>query len=123
MKRTKEKFKKILSFLLNPRFLLCFGIAWIITNGWSYIALGLGSYYDLNWLSAIGGTYLAFLWLPITPEKIVTVFIAIGLLKLLFPQDKKTLAVLTAMYDSVKRKHREKKDQKNKETAKSPKTK
>ena len=92
-----QKLKALLQFLLNPRFLLCFGIGWIITNGWSYIMLGLGSYYDIGWMKAVAGAYLAMLWLPISPEKIVTVAIAIGLLKLMFPHDKKTLAVLHDM--------------------------
>ena len=92
-----QKLKALLQFLLNPRFLLCFGIGWMITNGWSYILLGLGSYYDIGWMKAVAGAYLAMLWLPISPEKIVTVAIAIGLLKLMFPHDKKTLAVLHDM--------------------------
>ena len=92
-----DKVKKFLRFLLNPRFILCFGIGWMITNGWSYILLGLGSFYDIGWMKAVAGAYLAMLWLPISPEKIVTVAIAIGLLKLLFPHDEKTLAVLHNM--------------------------
>ena len=43
---TKEKLKNlshtILEFLFNPPLLICLGIAWIITNGWSYIVFGLG---------------------------------------------------------------------------------
>lgn len=89
--------KKLLQFLLNPRFLLCFGLGWMITNGWSYIMLGFGSFYDIGWMKAVAGAYLTMLWLPISPEKIITVAIAIGLLKLLFPHDEKTLAVLHNM--------------------------
>lgn len=92
-----QKLKSLLQFLLNPRFLLCFGLGWMITNGWSYIMLGLGSFYDIGWMKAVAGAYLAMLWLPISPEKIVTVAIAIGLLKWLFPHDEKTLAVLHNM--------------------------
>ncbi len=117
--KTKEKIaersKKILQFILNPRFLLCFGLAWMITNGWCYIFIGVGSFYDIEWMFYIGTTYLAFLWLPITPEKIVTIPLAIGLLKLFFPKDEKTLAVLTQMYqkakDALKSKKRKKKEQ------------
>ena len=53
---------------------------------------------------AVATGYLAFLWLPISPEKIVTVAIAIVLLRWLFPNDRKTLAVLKRMKNSVKRK-------------------
>ena len=98
----KEKFKKIVEFILNPRFLLCFGLAWMITNGWCYIFIGVGSYYDIEWMFYVGTTYLAFLWLPITPEKIITIPMAIGFLKLIFPRDKYTLGVLIDMYQKAK---------------------
>jgi len=103
----KEKLKKVVSFILNPRLLLCFGIAWMITNGWSYVALGLGSFYGIEWLAAVATAYLAFLWIPMTPEKIITVIIAIWLLRLLFPKDEKTLKILKKMHESVWRKYRE----------------
>ena len=74
----------------------------MITNGWCYIFIGVGSYYDIEWMFYTGTTYLAFLWLPITPEKIITIPLAIGLLKLFFPKDEKTLAVLTQMYQKAK---------------------
>ena len=98
----EEKVKKLLQFLLNPRFLLCFGIAWMITNGWSYILLGFGMFLKIEWMVWVSTTYLAFLWLPFTPEKLITVPIAIGLLKLFFPNDQNTLAVLSHMYQSAK---------------------
>jgi hypothetical protein len=98
----KEKLKKLIEFLLNPRFLLCFGLAWMITNGWCYIFIGVGSYYDIGWMSYTGTTYLFFLWLPVTPEKIITIPLAIAFLKLIFPRDEKTLAVLQNMYQKAK---------------------
>ena len=39
---------------------------------------------------------MSFLWLPFTPEKLVTALIAIGLLRLLYPEDQQTLGVLRA---------------------------
>ena len=103
MKETiKMRLKKIVQFLLNPRFLFCFGIAWIITNGWSYILFGLGTYFEIGWMIAVAGAYLAFLWFPFSPEKIATVLIAIFLLKRLFPRDQKTLAVLMKMKAKIK---------------------
>lgn len=112
--KIKHRLKKLLMFCLNPRFLLCFGLAWLITNGWSYILFGLGTLLDVGWMVAVGGGYMAFLWLPISPEKIVTVGISIALLKFLFPNDRKTLAVLVEMKDKIKAavKKRKKKDQK-----------
>ena len=41
--------KKWVMLLLNPRFLLCFGIGWMITNGWAYLMLGLGLLLDASW--------------------------------------------------------------------------
>ena len=61
----------------------------------------------------ISGAYLAFLWLPVSPEKLMTFAIAIALLRWLFPNDKKTLAVLRQLHHNVKNKvkaHREKKE-------------
>lgn len=103
----KEKLKKVLLFILNPRLLFCLGIAWMITNGWSYLAFAVGSLYEIEWLVAIATAYLAFLWVPMTPEKIVTVIIAIWLLRLLFPRDEKTLKILKNMHESFWRKYRE----------------
>ena len=98
----KEKVKKIIQFILNPRLLLCFVLAWMITNGWSYLMFGLGTYFKIHWMTALSGAYLAFLWLPVSPEKIVTFAISIALLRWLFPKDEKTLAVLKELYGKAK---------------------
>ncbi len=100
--KIKHFLKKAILFITNPRLLLCLGIAWLITNGWSYILLGIGTYWKIEWMIAVASAYLAFLWLPVSPEKIATVAIAIALLKFLFPNDKKTLAVLKDMYAKAK---------------------
>ncbi len=110
--KIKNILKKTAQFLLNPRLLLCIGIAWMITNGWSYIMFALGTFFDIPWMIAVGGAYLAFLWIPFSPEKIVTAAIAIALLRFLFPKDERTLAVLKRMYETAKRaiRFRKKKD-------------
>jgi len=104
----KEKIKKIAKktalFLFNPRLLLCFGIGWIITNGWAYIFLAIGTLLKIKWMIYVSGAYMSFLWFPFTPEKIVTVIIAIALLKFLFPKDEKTLAVLLQMKEKIMQK-------------------
>lgn len=107
----KQKIKKVFQFIANPRFLLCFGLGWIITNGWSYILFALGMALDIDWMKAVAGAYLAFLWLPISPEKIVTCAIAIALLRWLFPNDQKTLAVLRDILNKTKAAVRSKKEQ------------
>ena len=104
LRRLWRRVKVLLLAATNPRFLLCFGMGWIITNGWAYIMLGFGIYLGIGWMTAVGGGYLAFLWLPVTPEKIITVAIAIFLLKRLFPNDEKTLARLREFTQSAKEK-------------------
>lgn len=98
----KEKIKKIFQFIANPRLLLCFLLAWFITNGWSYLMFGIGTYLGIHWMTAVAGAYLAFLWLPVSPEKIATFAIAIALLRWIFPNDQKTLAVLKDLMDKAK---------------------
>ena len=100
--KMKEIIKKALNFIANPRLLLCFGMAWLITNGWSYILFALGAFLNIPWMSALSGAYLTFLWLPISPEKIVTVAITVLLLRCLFPKDTKTLGVMRNAYASLK---------------------
>ena len=108
-KKLKNKIKKIFWFFANPRLLLCFGLAWIITNGWSYIMLGLGILFDVAWMQAVASAYLAFLWIPFTPEKIVTVLIAIFFLKSFFPKDEKTLGILRNAFKKIKIKRKKQK--------------
>lgn len=111
-----EKLKKVISFILNPRLILCLALAWLITNGWSYIFFAIGTYYGITWMIAVSSAYLAFLWLPVSPEKLVTVALAIIFLRFLFPYDTKTLAVLRDMHkklvDTVKKKKSESEVQK-----------
>lgn len=113
--KIKSAFTKIARFLFNPRFLLCFGIAWIITNGWSYIMLGIGTYFEIKWMMAVASAYLAYLWLPISPEKVVTVAIAMALLRWLFPKDEKTLGILKELYAKAKTKKKQRKEKRENE--------
>ena len=87
-------FRKWLNILLNPRLLLCFCLSWMITNGWSYLFVLIGGCFGISWMTWVGGTYLGLLWLPFTPEKIITVTLSILFLRLFFPNDKRTLAQL-----------------------------
>ena len=100
--RVKHLLKKAVQFILNPRLLLCFGLGWMITNGWSYIMMGVGVYFDIEWMMVVAGAYLTFLWVPISPEKIVTVALAILFLRWFFPNDQKTLAVLIETKNKLK---------------------
>lgn len=100
--KVKNIIKTVIQFILNPRLLLCLGLGWIITNGWSYVFFVVGTYFGIGWMAAVGGGYMAFLWFPFTPEKLVTIIIAIALLRLLFPNDQKTLAILKNLYGKAK---------------------
>ena len=116
----KEKLKKILWFFANPRLLLCLGIAWMITNGWSYIFVAVGTALGIGWMAAVGGAYLTFLWVPFTPEKILTVIIAIFLLRKLFPRDEKTLKILIDLFEKVKAAEREAREKPRRRKAQAP---
>ena len=98
----KHNIKKVVGFLLNPKFLFCFGIGWLITNGWSYMMFAWGTLFRISWMVTVSGAYMALLWFPFTPEKLITLMIAMALLRWLFPNDDKTLGVLIEMYARVK---------------------
>ena len=90
----KEKLRPWFRALTNPHLLISLAIAWFITNGWAYCAVGIGWYLDIGWLLNTGSVWLGILWMPGTPEKIFTFAIAIGVLKLMFPEDTRTLAMV-----------------------------
>lgn len=92
--RIYKTVKKWIMVILNPRLLLCFFIAWMITNGWSYVFTVVGTACDIPWMIVTGTAYMSLLWVPFTPEKILTVIIALFLMRLIFPKDKKTIGVL-----------------------------
>ncbi len=92
--RIYRQVKKWLMVILNPRLLLCLLIAWMITNGWCYVFTVIGTACDIPWMIVTGTAYMSLLWVPFTPEKIITVIIAIFLMRLIFPKDEKTIGVL-----------------------------
>lgn len=105
---TKEKlkrdFKTWATVLLNPRLIICFLIAWMITNGWSYVLFALGLLLKIDWMYMVGGAYMSLLWLPFTPEKLITLFIAIGLMRFLYPNDQRTLGFLRNKLSRLRKK-------------------
>lgn len=105
-----SKLRAAAECILNPRFLLCFGLGWLCTNGWSYILFGLGTVLRAGWMIAVSSAYMAFLWFPFTPEKLVTLLIAIFLLRRLFPRDRRTLTRLKLLHRAALRKWREQKE-------------
>ena len=59
-------------------------IAWLITNGWSYIFVSVGPVIDQPWMTWLGGLWITMLWLPITIEKPITLGIALLLYRLVY---------------------------------------
>lgn len=104
-----KKIKFWIKRLCNWRFLICFGIAWIITNGWAYVFIAVGTRCNIKWMLAVGTSYMAFLWLPITPEKLITIPIAIFLLKILFPKSKDLQKELEEEKNNLKKELKSKK--------------
>ncbi len=118
MQITKDSVKRVLKrigrAIANPNYLLCFALAWMVTNGWCYLFILFGRLFNISWMSWVGGAYAALLWLPFTPEKILTLGLSILFLRLLFPKDERTLQLLRDEHELLKRKlrsHREKKRQ------------
>ena len=105
----KSKISAAAECLLNPRLLLCFGLGWLVTNGWAYILLSAGTLLSIRWMIAVSSAYMAFLWFPCTPEKLVTLLIAIALLRWLFPRDRHTLTRLKLLRRAALRKWRKQK--------------
>lgn len=103
-KKFKIWCKTWLKRILNWRFLVCFLIAWMITNGWSYISLAISSIFDISWLKVIATAYISLLWLPFTPEKILTFIIALFIMKKIFPQDQQSIQELENMINKEKKK-------------------
>lgn len=109
--RIKATVIKWLKVIFNPRLLLCLGIAWMITNGWCYIFTVVGTLCDISWMTIAGGAYMSLLWVPFTPEKVLTLIIAIFLLRLFFPKDEKTLGTLREEMNVLKATLRKKREQ------------
>jgi len=108
-----QRLKRLVILLLNWRFLICFGLAWMITNGWSYVMFAMGTVLQSTWMLAVSGAYLTILWFPFSPEKIVTCAIALILVRFLFPKHQKELS---AQVREVLKSDKKKKDKKKKGT-------
>jgi len=65
---------------LKPTLAISFLIAWFLTNGWAYLLVAIGS----GWLRGLALTYIGLLWLPFTPEKLITIPLAFYIQKILF---------------------------------------
>ena len=64
---------------------------WFIFSGWTYLFIFLGIKFDIKWMYISGSTWNAFLWMPFTPEKLVTIPITIKLYCMLFKESNPAL--------------------------------
>ena len=61
----------------------------MITNGWAYLFIAFGTMLKIKWMAIVGTSYVAFLWLPFTPEKLITIPLSVFLHKILFLRKEK----------------------------------
>lgn len=85
-----KRIKNYLRPFLRWKFLLCFFLAWLITNGWSYAFIIIGELCSIDWMFNVGVGWQAFLWMPFTPEKLVTMPMAMWFNYKMFKDDKTT---------------------------------
>lgn len=100
-KFTGSRLYKYLRPFTSWRFVISFGFAWLLTNGWAYYF----GFTPLNipiWLRAFALSYLTFIYLPVSPEKLVTIPIAIWIHIKLFKNDKVTHNQLEEMHIQAK---------------------
>ena len=71
---------------LTWRILVCYLPVYFISTGWAYLA----SVFASGWLQGVAIGWLAFLWMPFCPEKLVTIPITIWIHKKLFPKQSCT---------------------------------
>lgn len=96
-----SKLYRYISPFTSIKFTISFGTAWMITNGWAYI-LAFSPIPVWGWLRTTALGYVAFLYLPFTPEKLVTIPLAMWLHVKLFKKDTKTSRKLEVMYEEAK---------------------
>ena len=73
MKRLWTKIKTYISPFLNWRILVIYVPIWFLMSGWTYLFIYLGTRHHIGWMLAAGTFWATLLWLPITPEKLLTI--------------------------------------------------
>ena len=79
---------EVIEFIMDWRTFISFMIVWMFTNGWAYAFMIIGPRLDIGWMSIVGTAYMAFLWAPFTPEKVVVIPMTVYVKKKLFPKHK-----------------------------------
>lgn len=73
MKRLWNKIKTYIAPFLNWRILIIYVPIWFIMSGWTYLFIYLGTRHHVGWMLAAGTFWATILWLPFTPEKLITI--------------------------------------------------
>ena len=68
-----KKIKTYISPFLNWRILVIYVPIWFIMSGWTYLFIYLGTRHHVGWMLAAGTFWATVLWLPFTPEKLITI--------------------------------------------------
>ena len=84
MKRLWTKIKTYISPFLNWRILIFYLPILFIMSGWTYLFIYLVTRHHVGWMLAAGTFWATVLWLPFTPEKLITIPLTLYLYVKLF---------------------------------------
>lgn len=73
MTKLFNKLKTYISPFLNWKILVIYLPIWFLMSGWTYLFIYLGTKYHISWMLASGTFWFTILWLPFTPEKLITI--------------------------------------------------
>lgn len=103
MKKIIKKIGVYISPFLDIKLLLVYTPIWFLMSGWTYLFIFLGMKYNMQWMLIAGSTWAGILWLPCTPEKIITIPLTLYLYTKIFGnKNKKTIEKLERMHEQAK---------------------
>lgn len=76
---------------LTLKGLLSMGIAWLITNGWSWVFIILGPLLYIPWMTKVGIGFQVLAWQPWFVEKPITFAIGVWLHNKIFGEDPEVI--------------------------------
>ncbi len=102
----KNKIWNWLAVYLKPflswKFLVSYGMAYLLVTGWSLVFIAVGTYADIDWMLAVGTAYYAFLWTPFAVEKAISIPLAIWFHVKLFGNKGREYTYLLDMHEQAK---------------------
>ena len=88
IKKLIHKLYEFIRFILDWRTLMCYIPVWFAFSGWTYVVIIYGS----PWWKTIAGAWLAMLWMPWCPEKLITIPLTLWIKKILFKKENLYMA-------------------------------